>query len=223
MNEAGWEIATHGYKWIDYRDTPAERRSARHRRGDQASTRWSPARGRSASTRGARRSTRSGSAARRAASSIAPTPTPTICPIGSRGRRGRSSIVPYTLDANDMRFATRRASIPATSSSPISRIRSTRSTPRARPRRRCCRSACTAGWSGGRAAPPRWRASSTTSPAYDKVWIATRLDIARHWIAKHPPAGGWKPSRLSRTLFVERFGGVYEHSRWVAEAAYDAG
>jgi OHCU decarboxylase len=59
--------------------------------------------------------------------------------------------------------------------------------------------------------------------AFDKVWIATRLDIARHWIARHPPAGGWKPSRLSRTLFVERFGGVYEHSRWVAEAAYDAG
>ena len=24
MNEAGWEIATHGYKWIDYRDTPED-------------------------------------------------------------------------------------------------------------------------------------------------------------------------------------------------------
>ena len=24
MNEAGWEIATHGYKWIDYRDIPKE-------------------------------------------------------------------------------------------------------------------------------------------------------------------------------------------------------
>src|SRR5271155_2248313 len=24
MKEAGWEIATHGYKWIDYRDTPPE-------------------------------------------------------------------------------------------------------------------------------------------------------------------------------------------------------
>ena len=28
---------------------------------------------------------------------------------------------------------------------------------------------------------------------------------------------------MTRTLFVERFGGIYEHSRWVAEAAYDAG
>ena len=24
MNEAGWEIATHGLKWVDYRDTPPE-------------------------------------------------------------------------------------------------------------------------------------------------------------------------------------------------------
>jgi OHCU decarboxylase len=58
---------------------------------------------------------------------------------------------------------------------------------------------------------------------HEKVWFATRLDIARHWIAKHPPAGGWKPTALTRTLFVERFGGIYEHSRWVAEAARDAG
>ena len=58
---------------------------------------------------------------------------------------------------------------------------------------------------------------------HDKVWIATRLDIARHWIRHHPPPGGWKPSRLTRTLFVERFGGVYEHSPWIAEGAYDAG
>jgi OHCU decarboxylase len=28
---------------------------------------------------------------------------------------------------------------------------------------------------------------------------------------------------MSRALFAERFGGVYEHSRWVAEAAFDAG
>ena len=95
--------------------------------------------------------------------------------------------------------------------------------PRARRRPRCSRSACIAGWSGAPAAPPRWRVFSTMRLGHDKVWIATRLDIARHWIAKHPPPGGWKPSQLTRTLFVERFGGIYEHSRWVAEAAYDAG
>src|SRR6202011_3479666 len=38
-----------------------------------------------------------------------------------------------------------------------------------------------------------------------------------------PPSGGWRPSHMTRALFVERFGGVYEHSPWVAEAAFDAG
>ena len=59
--------------------------------------------------------------------------------------------------------------------------------------------------------------------SHDRAWTPTRLDIARHWIRTHPPEGGWKPSQLTRTLFVERFGGVYEHSPWIAGAARDAG
>ena len=31
------------------------------------------------------------------------------------------------------------------------------------------------------------------------------------------------PTALSRAAFVDRFGGVYEHSPWVAENAFDAG
>ena len=39
MNEAGWEIATHGLKWIDYRDVPAEVEARPHRRGGAHSRR----------------------------------------------------------------------------------------------------------------------------------------------------------------------------------------
>lgn len=31
------------------------------------------------------------------------------------------------------------------------------------------------------------------------------------------------PSRMSRDAFIDRFGGVFEHSAWVAEDAFDAG
>ena len=31
------------------------------------------------------------------------------------------------------------------------------------------------------------------------------------------------PSRMSRADFVARFGGVFEHSAWIAEQAFDAG
>ena len=59
--------------------------------------------------------------------------------------------------------------------------------------------------------------------SHDRIWTPTRLEIARHWIRKHAPPGGWRPSRLTSALFVERFGGAYEHSPWIAAAAYDAG
>lgn len=36
-------------------------------------------------------------------------------------------------------------------------------------------------------------------------------------------APGFHPSRLDREAFVARFGGVYEHSPWVAEALWNAG
>lgn len=40
-----------------------------------------------------------------------------------------------------------------------------------------------------------------------------------------PPASRFSvaPAALSRAAFVQRFGGVYEHSPWVAERAWDAG
>ena len=58
---------------------------------------------------------------------------------------------------------------------------------------------------------------------HDRVWVATRLAIARHWVRHHPPAGGYVPSQLSRALFMERFGGLWEHSPWVAEQTHAAG
>jgi OHCU decarboxylase len=58
--------------------------------------------------------------------------------------------------------------------------------------------------------------------SHENVWVARRIDIARHWIRNHRPAD-LKPSRMSRTLFVELFGDIFEHSPWIAERTYDAG
>ena len=59
--------------------------------------------------------------------------------------------------------------------------------------------------------------------SHERVWVATRLDIARHWVRLHPPQGGYAPSRLPKALFVEVYGRVFEHAAWVAEAAYETG
>jgi urate oxidase len=56
----------------------------------------------------------------------------------------------------------------------------------------------------------------------DKVWIARRIDIARHWAQHHPyKAPGLVPSTMDRTEFVGHFGNIFEHSAWIAERAFD--
>src|SRR5690606_13084992 len=47
------------------------------------------------------------------------------------------------------------------------------------------------------------------------------IDIARHWAAEHPPQPRERPSEMSREDFTARFGGVFEHSPWVAERAWE--
>jgi OHCU decarboxylase len=56
----------------------------------------------------------------------------------------------------------------------------------------------------------------------DKVWIAKRIDIARHWAKTHPyEAPAMTPSEMDRESFVETFGSIFEHSPWIAERAFD--
>jgi len=56
---------------------------------------------------------------------------------------------------------------------------------------------------------------------HDAVWFPRRIDIARHWREHHPYAAPrLRPSRMDRTAFVAAFGGIFEHSFWVAERAF---
>ena len=57
--------------------------------------------------------------------------------------------------------------------------------------------------------------------AHEGVWFATRLQIAQHWIDTHPFEARERPSRMDRDSFMQRFGGVFEHSPWVAERLFD--
>jgi len=56
--------------------------------------------------------------------------------------------------------------------------------------------------------------------SHSGVWFARRIDIARHWTDRHPPRKGLAPSRMDKAEFVDRFGGVFEHSPWIAERAH---
>ena len=222
MNEAGWEIATHGLKWIDYRDVPAEVEAGHIAEAVRIHAEVAGARplgfyqGR-ASINTVRLGMEEGGFLY-CADSYADD-----LPYWLEGPRGPQLMIPYTLDSNDMRFATAQGF--NTGDQFYAYLKDSFDTL----------------YAEGDVAPKMLsiglhnrlvgrpgRALALArfvdyAARHDRVWIPTRLDIARRWILKHPPPGGWKPSRLTRTLFVERFGGVYEHSPWVAEAAYDGG
>jgi OHCU decarboxylase len=144
-------------------------------------------------------------------------------PYWLEGPRGPQLMTPYTLDANDMRFATLQGF--NSGDQFYAYLKDSFDTLYAEgdvaPKMMSIGLHCRLVGRPGRAlALARFLDYAL---GHDRVWIPTRLDIARHWIIKHPPLGGWKPSQVTRTLFIERFGGVYEHSPWIAAGAYDAG
>ena len=105
MNEAGWEIATHGLKWIDYRDTQPEIEALHIAEAVRIHTEVAGARplgfyqGRS-SINTIRLGMEEGGFVY-CADSYADD-----LPYWLEGPRGPQLMTPYTLDANDMRFAT---------------------------------------------------------------------------------------------------------------------
>jgi len=222
MNEAGWEIASHGLKWVDYRDAPAEKEAADI--AEAVRIHKEVAGSRPLGFYQGRTSINSIPLACEEGGFVYVADTyADDLPYYIEGPRGPQLIVPYTLDANDMRFATPQGfnsgdQFFAYLKDSFDMLYAEGETaPKMLSIGLHCR---LVGRPGRAAALARFL---DYVRAHDRVWVATRLDIARHWIGKHAPPGGWKPSKLSRTLFVERFGGIYEHSRWVAEAAYDRG
>ena len=59
--------------------------------------------------------------------------------------------------------------------------------------------------------------------SHEKVWIPKRIEIAEHWQKTHPFVSRLRPSKMTAEEFTDKFGGVFEHSKWIAERAYQRG
>jgi len=57
--------------------------------------------------------------------------------------------------------------------------------------------------------------------SHEKVWFPKRVEIADFWIKNNPPKRFKLPSEMARSEFLRNFGGIFENSRWVAERAYE--
>ncbi|MEJ6782214.1 allantoinase PuuE [Aminobacter sp. Piv2-1] len=132
-------------------------------------------------------------------------------------------VIPYTLDANDMRFATAQGfnsgdQFYAYLKDSFDTLY--REGAAGRPRMMSIGLHCRLVGRPGRAEALRRFIEYVQS--HDKVWIARRADIAKHWRENHPyQPQALRPSRMDRQEFVQRFGSIFEHSPWVAERAFD--
>lgn len=222
MQAAGWEIATHGLKWIDYKDFSREAERADIDAAIRLHAAVTGARplgfyqGR-ASINTVDLASEEGGFAYVADSYADDLPY-------WREHAGRAQlIVPYTLDANDMRFATPQGFNAGDQF--FAYLRDSFDTLYAEglagaPKMMSVGLHCRLAGRPGRAAALARFLDHVRG--HDRVWLATRLDIARHWAATHPHQARERPSLMPRDAFVARFGAVFEHSPWIAERAWAA-
>jgi putative urate catabolism protein len=186
MSEAGWEIASHGLRWIDYKDFTKE--DERHHILEAIRLHTQVAGARPLGFYQGRTSAHTLDIVMEeggflySADSYADE-----LPYWVRGPRGPHLIVPYTLDANDMRFATPQGFNTGDQffaylkdSFDMLYAEGERGSPRMMSVGLHCR---LVGRPGRAAVLARFL---DYVQARERVWVASRVEIARHWIAIHP-------------------------------------
>ena len=222
MQEADWEIASHGLKWVEYKDTPEEKEREHLLRAIDLQREVTGERpfgyylGR-ASINTVRLAVEEGGFTY--ISDTYADDLPYWIEINGKSQL----VIPYTLDANDMRFATPQGFNTGDhffqylkDSFDVLYAEGKSGSPKMMSIGLHCRLIGRPGRAAGLAKFIAY------IKKHRQVWIARRIDIAHHWHAKHPfQRAKLLPSAMGRTSFLQAFGGIFEHSPWVAERAFD--
>ncbi|WBL33859.1 allantoinase PuuE [Sinirhodobacter sp. HNIBRBA609] len=221
MKSARWEIASHGLKWVEHKDMPEdeERRQIAEAIRLHTEVVGAPPRGwytGRCSVNTVRLTAETG-----AFDWISDTYDDDL-PYW-RHIAGRDQLViPYTLEANDMRFATAPGYIEGEQF--FTYLKDTFDTLYAEGLAGQAKMFSVGlhnrliGRPGKVAGLKRFL---DYARGHEGVWFATRGQIAAHWAATHPPVHFERPSEMDRTTFVTRYGSIFEHSPWIAERAFD--
>ena len=183
MRDAEWEIATHGYRWVDYQHVDVDTERAHLRKAIEVHERVTGARPRGWYLGRCSPNTHRLVAEEGGFTYNADTYADDL-PYWDESFDEPQLMVPYTLDANDMRFATPQG---FNSGKQFYRyLKDTFKVLHAEGGRMMsiglhCR---LAGRPGRAAAVARFLDFVTHQ---ENVWLATRLEIAEHWREQHPP------------------------------------
>ena len=221
MHDAGWEIASHGLKWIEHKDFSPERERAEIAEAIRLHTVVTGEPPRGWYTGRCSDNTLDLVTEAGGFDYVSDSYADDL-PYWHEHAGRHQLVIPYTLDTNDMRFATPQGFNSGDQffsylkdSFDVLYAEGTAGAPKMLSIGLHCR---LVGRPGRAAALARF---IDYVKSHDKVWLARRIDIARHW-AKTYPFKAWddRPSRLSEADFVARFGGVFEHSDWIAKRAF---
>lgn len=216
MKEAGWDIASHGLKWVEHRDMPEAEERAQIAEALRLHTEVVGEPPRGWYTGRCSVDTVALTAATGALDWISDTyddDLPYWLELGERDQL----VIPYTLEANDMRFATSPGWVTGQDFGQY--LIDSYETLLAEGGRMFsiglhCR---LIGRPGKLAGLVRFLDHVAEKGG---AWFATRSQIADFWAATYPSLRYERPSRMDRDTFVARYGSIFEHSPWIAERAW---
>ncbi|MDE4131515.1 allantoinase PuuE [Phaeobacter sp. QD34_3] len=221
MKAAGWEIASHGLKWVEHKDMPEEEERAAIAEAIRLHTEVVGTRPRGWYTGRCSSNTVRLVAEEGGFDYISDTyddDLPYWLEVGERDQL----IIPYTLEANDMRFATAPGYITGEQffqylkdAFDVLYAEGEAGAPKMMSVGLHCR---LIGRPGKIAGLKRFL---DYIQAFEGVWCPRRIDIAEHWAKTHPHQRRQRPSRMQRDSFVAAYGGIFEHSPWITERAFD--
>jgi OHCU decarboxylase len=219
MQLAGWEIASHGLKWVEHKDMPEEEERAQIAEAIRLHTEVTGDRPRGWYT--GRCSVNTVALAAEAGMDYISDTYADDLPYWVKIADKDQLIIPYTLDCNDMRFATPQGfnsgdqffaylkdsfdALYAEGEAGQAKMLSIGLH---------CR---LIGRPGRVMALKRFL---DYAAGHEGVWFARRIDIADHWAREHPAMDRPLPSQMSREDFVAAYGGIFEHSPWIADRAW---
>ena len=220
MKEAGWEIASHGLKWIEHKDMSPEEEREQIREAIRLHTEVTGEAPRGWYTGRCSMNTVELAAEEGDFAYIADSYSDDL-PYWTRVGEKDQLIVPYTMDCNDMRFAIQAGFTTGEDFETMLRDafdvlyeEGEQGAPKILSIGLHCRLI------GRPSRAAALKRALDYFQSHEGVWFATRLEIAEHWAREHPPVNTPRPSEMDRETFVAKFGGVFEHSPWIAEGAH---
>ncbi len=223
MLDANWEIASHGLKWVEYKDYSKEDEKNCLDQAIKLHTAVTGERPRGWYLGRCSENTVDLASEEGGFDYISDSYDDDL-PYWRRHAERDQLIIPYTLDCNDMRFATPQGFNSGDQFETY--LRDTFDTLYAEgeagsPKMMSIGLHCRLIGRPGRLAALKRFIEYTKS--HKDVWFTRRTDIAKHWMETHPPKTNIRPSTMGKAELISTFGGVFEHSPWIAELAYDQG